>query len=136
MPIVVGADPKGGGGRGVVSSASYSARKFGIRSALPISKAYELCPKAIFLPVNMELYQEVSEEIMEIIKKYSPQWETVSLDEAYLDLSFLKSYKGLQPSHHPPAKGGPLAKLLAEKLKEEILEKEKLTCTVDIGPKN
>ncbi|GAI36779.1 unnamed protein product, partial [marine sediment metagenome] len=89
-PIVVGADPKGGRGRGVVSTSSYSARKFGIHSALPISKAFELCPKAIFLPVNMELYQKVSENIMEIIKKYSKIWEIVSLDEAYLDLSFLK----------------------------------------------
>jgi len=92
--VVVGADPKGGKGRGVVSTANYLARKYGIHSALPISKAYELCPNAIFLPVNMELYQKVSENIMEIVKKYSPKWETVSLDEAYLDVSFLKGYKG------------------------------------------
>ena len=119
-PIIVGADPKEGRGRGVVSSASYSARKFGIGSALPISKAYELCPEAIFLPVSMELYQKVSENIMEIIKKYSKVWEIAGLDEVYLDISFLKSYKG--------------AKLLAEKLKKEILEKEKLTSTIGIGP--
>lgn len=126
MPIIVGADPREGRGRGVVSSASYSARKFGIKSAMPISKAYQLCPKAIFLPVNMELYQKVSEEIMEIVKKYSPPpkfdggWEIVSLDEAYLDVSFLGSYEK--------------AKNLATKLKNEILEKEKLTATVSIGP--
>jgi len=134
-PIVVGADPKEGKGRGVVSTASYSARKYGIHSALPISKAYQLCPQAIFLPVNMELYQKVSEKIMEIVKKYlprsipsesegllrgSPAFEQVSLDEAYLDLSFLKSYSKTEA--------------LATKLKNEILEKEKLTATVGIGP--
>jgi len=125
-PIVVGADPKEGKGRGVVSTASYSARKYGIHSALPISKAYQLCPSAIFLPVNMELYQKVSENIMEIVKKYSlpPKfgggWEIVSLDEAFLDVSFLGSYEK--------------AKNLATKLKNEILEKEKLTATVGIGP--
>jgi DNA polymerase IV (DinB-like DNA polymerase) len=119
-PVVVGADPKGGRGRGVVSTANYAARKYGIHSALPISKAFQLCPKAIFLPVNMELYQKVSERIMEIVKKYSETWEIVSLDEAYLDISFVKSYKG--------------AKLFAEKLKEEILKKEKLTSTIGIGP--
>jgi len=119
-PVVVGADPKGGEGRGVVSTASYIARKYGIHSALPISKAFELCPKAIFLPVNMELYQKVSENIMNIVKKYSKIWEIVSLDEAFLDLSFLKSYEK--------------AKTLAKKLKKEILEKEKLTSTIGIGP--
>jgi DNA polymerase IV (DinB-like DNA polymerase) len=136
-PIVVGADPapkqvwygaspKGGAifktiptGRGVVSTANYIARKYGIHSALPISKAYRLYPEAVFLPVNMELYQKVSEEIMEIIRKYSKIWETVSLDEAYLDLSFLKSYKKAED--------------LAKKLKREILEKEKLTSSIGIG---
>jgi len=119
-PVIVGADPKGGKGRGVVSTANYEARKYGIHSALPISKAYELCPTAIFLPVNMELYQKVSEKIMEIIKKYSKIWEIVSLDEAYLDISFLKSYQK--------------AENLAKKLKKEIYEKEKLISTIGIGP--
>ncbi|OIP75549.1 MAG: hypothetical protein AUK06_01560 [Parcubacteria group bacterium CG2_30_36_18] len=136
--VVVGADPKGGKGRGVVSTANYLARKYGIHSALPISKAYELCPNAIFLPVNMELYQKVSENIMEIVKKYSPKWETVSLDEAYLDVSFLKGYKGTKRGATSfPRKGeegGGGVGVLAEKLKKEILEKEKLTCTVGIGP--
>lgn len=118
--MIVGADPKGGKGRGVVSTANYEARKYGIHSALPISKAYELCPTAIFLPVNMELYQKVSEKIMEIIKKYSKIWEIVSLDEAYLDISFLKSYQK--------------AENLAKKLKKEIYEKEKLISTIGIGP--
>lgn len=118
-PVVVGADPKAGKGRGVVSTANYEARKYGIHSAMPISKAYQLCPQAVFLPVNMPLYSKVSEGIMEIVRKYSPMFEQVSLDEAYLDISFLKDYKR--------------AELLAEKLKKEILRREKLTATVGIG---
>ena len=123
-PVVVGADPKGGQGRGVVSTSNYSARKYGIHSALPISKAYQLCPSAIFLPVNMELYQKVSENIMEIVKKYSPKWEIVSLDEAYLDIS-----PALSGKERDYAK----AENLAKKLKKEIFEKEKLTSTIGIG---
>lgn len=116
-PVVVGADPKEGYGRGVVSTANYLARKYGIHSAMPISQAFRACPQAIFLPVNMELYKKVSEKIMKIVKKYSPKWEVISLDEAHLDISGQKNY-------------GELAK----KLKKEILDKEKLTATVGIGP--
>jgi DNA polymerase IV (DinB-like DNA polymerase) len=119
-PVVVGADPKGGRGRGVVSTANYEARKYGIKSGMPISKAYQFCPNAIFLPVNIELYEKVSDKIMEIVKKYSPVCEIVSLDEAYLDISFCKNWKE--------------AENLGKKLKKEIFEKEKLTCTVGIGP--
>jgi len=128
-PVVVGADPKGGKGRGVVSTANYEARKYGIHSALPISKAFELCPNAIFLPVNMELYQEVSEKIMEIIKKYSKTWEIVSLDEAYLDLThFFTIVKKWRKEEYWEK-----AEDLAKKLKKEIFEKEKLTSTIGIG---
>jgi len=136
-PVVVGADPKGGRGRGVVSTANYIARKYGIHSALPISKAYELCPKAIFLPVNMELYQRVSERIMEIIKKYFPpsnfgggfEFEQVSLDEAYLDLSHIFDDR----QKHSIKQIWGRAEEIARKLKKEILEKEKLTATVGMG---
>ena len=130
MPIVVGADPKERRGRGVVSSASYSARKYGIHSALPISKAYQLCPNAIFLPVNMELYQKVSEKIMRIVERYSPLFEQVSLDEAYLDLSTKWTIVKLVDGR----KGWERAEIIAKKMKEEILEKEKLTSTIGIGP--
>ncbi len=137
-PVVVGANPapeqvrcgrdsKGepivkmrATGRGVVSTANYEARKYGIKSGMPISKAWQLCPNAIFLPVNIELYQRVSNEIMEIIKKYSAIYEIVSLDEAYLDISFCKSWEE--------------AENLGKRLKREIFEKERLTCTVGIGP--
>ena len=71
-PIVVGADPKQGSGRGVVSTSNYKAREYGIHSALPISQAYKLCPEAIFLPVNGELYSEVSRRIFDIVRGKVP----------------------------------------------------------------
>jgi len=120
MPLVVGADPKGGKGRGVVATANYIARKYGIHSALPISRAYRLCPKAVFLPPDHQLYKRVSASIFKIIEKFSSTLESVSLDEAYIDISFLKNYKE--------------AKELAKKLKAEIIKKQKLTSTIGIGP--
>ncbi len=69
-PVVVGADPKGGKGRGVVSACSYEARKFGIHSAMPISQAYRKCPDAFYLPVDHDKYERVSSEIYEVIKKF------------------------------------------------------------------
>src|SRR3990172_10255768 len=70
-PIVVGANPKGGHGRGVVSTASYSARKFGIRSGMPINFAYRKCPNCVFLPVNMNKYVAESLKCQEIFRKYA-----------------------------------------------------------------
>ena len=67
-PVVVGANPKKGKGRGVVSTCSYEARKYGIHSGMPISHAYKLCPDAIFLPVRMGIYKEKSRKIMSILK--------------------------------------------------------------------
>jgi len=83
-PVVVGADPKEGRGRDVVSTANYEARKYGVHSAMPISRAYRLCPKAYFLPVNIEKYSRVSQNIFAILQKYSSLIEKVSIDEAYL----------------------------------------------------
>lgn len=86
-PVVVGADPKGGKGRGVVSTCSYEARKYGVSSAMPISIAYQKCPRAVFLPVDMEKYSLVSEEILGILYGFTPQIEPVSIDEAFLDIT-------------------------------------------------
>ncbi|MGH7390087.1 MAG: DNA polymerase IV [Candidatus Rokuibacteriota bacterium] len=83
-PVIVGADP---GGRGVVATASYEARRFGVRSAMPISRAARLCPDAAFLPVDMAKYQRVSAEIMAILDTFSPLVEVVSVDEAFVDLT-------------------------------------------------
>ncbi len=86
-PVVVGADPKKGTGRGVVSTCSYEARIYGISSAMPISIAYRKCPAAIFLPVDMEKYSRVSEEIQQILSAFTPDIEPISIDEAFLDIS-------------------------------------------------
>jgi DNA polymerase-4 len=83
-PVIVGADPKG---RGVVSACSYEARVFGVRSAMPISRAYRLCPHGVYLPVDMTKYARVSAEIMAILGEFTPLVEPVSVDEAFLDLT-------------------------------------------------
>jgi DNA polymerase IV (DinB-like DNA polymerase) len=132
-PVVVGADPKGGKGRGVVSTCNYIARKYGIFSGMPISKAYKLCPNAIFLPVNIDFYKKVSEKIMKIAKRYSPIFEIVSLDEAYLDLTSNSNVlENIRISKLKEAFRE--AEKIGKSLKEEIFEKEKLTYTVGIGP--
>lgn len=86
-PVIVGFDPKGGKGRGVVSTCNYEARKLGIHSAMPISMAYRLKPDAIFFPIDYEYYEKVSHTIMNLIKTYSQECEQVSVDEIYIDIS-------------------------------------------------
>lgn len=86
-PVIVGADPKEGKGRGVVSAASYEAREFGVHSALPIGQAFQRCPHAIFLPVRMSRYQEVSLHIFSIFRRYTDLVEPLSVDEAFLDVT-------------------------------------------------
>jgi len=80
-PVIVGGSR---GSRGVVSTCSYEAREYGIRSAMPIKQAAKLCPGAVYLPVNMKRYQEVSGQVKEIMESFTPDIETVSIDEAYL----------------------------------------------------
>lgn len=126
-PIAVGSDPKEGHGRGVVSTANYKAREYGIHSALPISRAWQLSQKAkaegkpevVFLPVDFERYIKASKDIFEIIKKHAEVVEPASIDEFYFDLSFLKSYKK--------------AEEICIKIKEEIKNKLNVTCSVGIG---
>ncbi|NMA92928.1 MAG: DNA polymerase IV [Firmicutes bacterium] len=89
-PVIVGGDPRG---RGVVSTCSYEARKFGVRSAMPVKKAIELCPQAVLLPVNMPRYEEVSGQVRQILQRFTPDIEYVSIDEAYLAV---KSGTGFQ----------------------------------------
>lgn len=120
-PVIVGADPKGGKGRGVVAGCSYEARKYGVHSALPISQAYKLCPDGVYLSPNYELYEHASEEIMRILGKFAARLEQMSIDEAFIDVT------GKVPSFQEAA-------ALATKMKQEVREKTLLTCSVGIAP--
>ncbi len=86
-PVVVGADPRGGAGRGVVAACSYEARPFGIRSAMPISRAYRLCPTAIFVRPRLARYTEMSGRIFDILRTFTDLMEPLSIDEAFLDVT-------------------------------------------------
>jgi DNA polymerase-4 len=86
-PVIVGADPKGGRGRGVVSTASYEARRFGVGSALPISEAWRRCPHGVYLRPDMEKYARESERIMDVFHRFTDLVEPVSIDEAFLDVT-------------------------------------------------
>ncbi len=86
-PVIVGADPKGGRGRGVVATASYEARAFGVSSAMPISQAWKRCPHGVYLPPDMEKYAAVSRQVMEVLGRFSDCVEPVSIDEAFLDVT-------------------------------------------------
>ncbi|MFO0775590.1 MAG: DNA polymerase IV [Nitrospiraceae bacterium] len=127
-PIAVGADPDGGRGRGVVSTANYAARAYGLHSALPISRAWQLSevarrqgkPPVAFLPVRMSHYAEVSRRIMALAETSVPTLERASIDEAYLDLTETGSYEA--------------AAACCRSLTAHILANEGLTASVGLGP--
>ncbi|MFQ5881439.1 MAG: DNA polymerase IV [Candidatus Methylomirabilales bacterium] len=121
QPVIVGADPQAGKGRGVVAACSYEVRAFGVRSAIPISTAYRLCPRAVFLPVRMERYEEVSHRIFQIFRRYTDLVEPLSIDEAFLDVSGSTRLFG-----EPAAIG--------RRIKAEIWREEGLTASVGMGP--
>src|SRR5271156_4006136 len=106
--------------RGVVSAASYEARKFGVHSALPLRTAAKLCPHAIFVDGPPERYRECSEKVYKILQTFSPQVEMASIDEAYLDMT------GTARLHGPPLKA-------AHKLHQRMKEETQLNCSVGIG---
>ncbi len=93
-PVVVGALP---GRRGVVSTCSYEARKFGIHSAMPISEAYKRCPTAVFLPVRMKRYAEISHKVMRLFLEFTPDVRQISIDEAFLDMTGTEALWGDPP---------------------------------------
>lgn len=119
-PVIVGADPQGGAGRGVVSTCSYEARAFGVKSAMPIGQAYRLCPDAVYLRPDMAKYAAVSAEIMGIFKGTGCRVQQVSIDEAFLDAS--------------PVGGFPAARDLAVRLKQEIRDRVGITCPFGVAP--
>jgi DNA polymerase IV (DinB-like DNA polymerase) len=120
-PVIVGADPKEGKGRGVVSSASYEARKFGVRSAMPISRAWKLCPGGVYLRPHFDLYVKASDSIMKILRSHADKFEQAGIDEAYLDIS-------------SRAKDFEEAADFAKKLMKDVLDEEKLTCSIGVAP--
>ena len=127
-PVVVGADPAGGKGRGVVATANYPARQYGIHSALPISQAWKASeaarrrglPAAVFVRGRHRRYSEVSGRIMAILHRFAPVVEEASIDEAYFDLSFAGSYER--------------AAEICRQIKAEIKTREDLTASIGLGP--
>jgi len=86
-PVIVGADPKEGRGRGIVATCSYEARKFGVHSAQPISQAWKLCPQGVYVPPDMGKYERVSARVMSVLSDFTDMLEQVSIDEAFLDVT-------------------------------------------------
>jgi nucleotidyltransferase/DNA polymerase involved in DNA repair len=119
-PVVVGADPKGGRGRGVVSTASYEARRSGVHSAMPISVAFRLCPSGVYLPVDMERYAAVSKQVMGILRRFTDRVEPVSIDEAFLDVTASERAFGS-------------GERIATRLKAEIRDELQLTASVGVA---
>lgn len=116
-PVIVGGSP---GSRGVVAASSYEARKFGIYSAMPSSRAYQLCPHAVFVRPRFSAYKQVSEEIHKIFKKYTDIIEPLSLDEAFLDVT------DVDRCDHS-------ASLMAEEIRDKIFKQLKLTSSAGIS---
>jgi nucleotidyltransferase/DNA polymerase involved in DNA repair len=120
-PVVVGADPKGGRGRGVVSAASYEARRFGIHSAMPIQRAFRLCPDAAFIPPRMGFYAQVSRRFMAILERVTDQVEPLSIDEAFLDVTGSTRLFGD-------------GETIAKKIQREVEQEERLSASVGVAP--
>src|SRR5438477_3304453 len=115
--VVVGGRPNE---RGVVSAASYEARKFGVHSAMPLRTAYKMCPQAIFLDGHPERYRETSQQVYEVLNRFTPKLEMASIDEAYLDMT------GTERLHGPPLRA-------AHSLHATMKESVQLNCSIGIA---
>src|SRR4051794_39973077 len=112
-PAVVAYD----GPRGVVTTASYEARKYGVHSALPMVTARRRCPQLTVLPVDMQLYRRGSAKVMETLREFSDEMEVVGMDEAYVDLA-----------------GSPVPQSRAQEIKRRITETTRLICSIGLAP--
>lgn len=119
-PLVIARHPSDTGGRGVVTTANYRARQFGIHSAMSAQKAYELCPEAIFIPGNHEKYRQISQQVRQVFRRYTDIIEPVSIDEAYLDVTHNK--KNIQS-----------AVKIARLIQQEVWEEVHLTCSAGVS---
>src|SRR6266540_2514448 len=116
-PVIVGGDP---GGRGVVSAASYEARRFGVHSAVSLREAYRRCPDGVFLPVDGRRYQLASRDVMAILRRFTPQVEPISIDEAFLDVTGSAALFGDGPS-------------IARQIKHDVKAEVGLTASVGVA---
>jgi len=119
-PLIVGSDPKGGKGRGIVATCSYEARKFGVHSAQPISQAWRMCPQGIYVQPDMPKYARASECVMRILLDFSDLVEQVSIDEAFLDVTGSRRLFGDGAS-------------IARKIKNRIRSDQRLTASVGVA---
>ncbi|MGB3160768.1 DNA polymerase IV [Carnobacterium sp.] len=120
QPIVIAKHPNLTKGKGVVATANYVARTYGIHSAMSAQKAYELCPKAVFIPGNYERYREISNKIREVFLHYTDIIEPLSLDEAYLDVT--ENKKEMKS-----------ATLIAHSIQKEVWDTVRLTCSAGVS---
>jgi DNA polymerase IV (DinB-like DNA polymerase) len=120
-PVIIGADPKEGKGRGVIATCNYEARKYGLHSAMPISQAYKRCPHGIYLRPNGEKYYKVSKEVMDILETYSNDFQKVGTDEAYLEVTNITDdYME--------------AERIAQEIQKEVTDKVGITISIGIAP--
>jgi len=120
QPVIVGADPKGGQGRGIVATCNYEARRYGLHSAMPISIAFRKCPKGIYLRPRFSLYSQASLRVMDILRGRADVLEPAGIDEAYLDVSSRGSFA--------------VARDLALGIQAQIRAEEGLSASVGLGP--
>lgn len=119
-PVIVGSDPKGGAGRGIVATCNYAARRFGVRSAMPISTAFKRCPRGVYLRPDFPRYCEASRRVMALLEAQADVFEQAGIDEAYLDVSARGTFES--------------ARDLARALQARVREEERLSISLGVGP--
>ncbi|MYA34351.1 MAG: DNA polymerase IV [Gemmatimonadales bacterium] len=120
-PVIIGSAPRKGRGRGVVSTANYEARRYGIHSAMPISQAWRRCPDGVYVRPRIAFYAQISGRIFDIFRSFTDQVETLSLDEAFLDVTASRRLFGTGPE-------------IATRIRRRIAEEERLTASVGVAP--